>query len=82
MKAKKAVKRLHRAEELLGTVIDEYTDAPVDLHALLDSARASVASAAQALAEPAAKKPAADARQARSRKASGAGRKKPARKIA
>ena len=82
MKAKKAVKRLHRAEELLGTVIDEYTDAPVDLHALLDAARASVASAAQALAEPPAKKAAANADQARSPKASGAGRKKPGRKIA
>jgi hypothetical protein len=70
MKAKKAVKRLHRAEELLGTVIDEYTDAPADLHALLDAARASVASAAQTLAEPPAKKPAANAR------------KKPARKTA
>ena len=76
MKAKKALKRLHRAEELLGDVIEQYKEASTELHTLLDGAKASLASAAQTLAEPPAKKPAANAGPAQSPKSSPAAPKK------
>src|SRR6266516_366398 len=80
MKAKKAMKRLNRVETLLGTVIDQYDAAAREVHALLDAARSSVASATQALAASPAKKPPAKADQTRARKLStrlsNAGRKR------
>ena len=75
MKAKKAIKRLHRVETLLGTVIDQYDASTREVHELLDGARSSIASATQALAAPA-KKPAAKADQPQSRKLSSAARKR------
>ena len=50
MKAKKAMKRLHRVETLLGNVIDQYEAGTPEVHELLDAARTSVASATEALA--------------------------------
>src|SRR2546422_2135127 len=76
MKAKKAMKRLNRVETLLGTVIDQYDAAAREVHALLDAARSSVASATQALAASPAKKPPAKADQPRARRLSNAGRKR------
>ena len=76
MKAKKALKRLHRAETLLGTVIDQYGDGTREVHDLLDLARSNVASATQALAALPAKKPQGKADQTRGRKLSGAARKR------
>ena len=61
MKAKKAMKRLHRVETLLGTVIDQYDAGIREVHDLLDAARSSVASATQALAASPVKKPLAKA---------------------
>src|SRR6266478_2856364 len=76
MKVKKAIKRLHRAETLLGTVIDQYGDGTREVHDLLDAARSSVASATQALAAIPAKKPQGKADQTRGRKLSSAARKR------
>jgi hypothetical protein len=76
MKAKKAIKRLHRAETLLGTIIDQYADGTRKVHDLLDAARSSVASAYQALAAVPAKKPQAKADEAGGRKLSSAARKR------
>ena len=76
MKAKKAMKRLHRVETLLGTVIDQYDAGAREVHDLLDAARSSVASATQALAASPAKKPPAKADQPRARKLSNAARKR------
>jgi hypothetical protein len=50
MKARKAMKRLQRVETLLGTVIDQYDAVTKEVTTMLDSARASVASASKALA--------------------------------
>ena len=76
MKAKKAMKRLHRVETLLGTVIDQYDGGTRVVHNLLDAARASVASATQALAESPAKKLPAKADQNRASRLSKAARKR------
>jgi hypothetical protein len=76
MKVKKAMKRLHRVETILGTVIDQYDAGTREVHDLLDSARSSVASATQVLAESPAKKPPAKADQTRSSRLSKAARKK------
>ena len=61
MKARKAIKRLHRVETLLGSVIEQYDAGAREVHELLDAARSSVASATQALAPSPAKKPPAKA---------------------
>src|ERR1017187_7831505 len=62
MKAKKAIKRLHRIETLLGSVIEQYDDAGArEVHELLDAARSSVSSATQARSASPAKKPPAKA---------------------
>ena len=65
MKAKKALKRLSRVEDLLSDVIEQYATPQTDLRELLDSARTSVVSAKSAVnlqASPeAAKKPPAKA---------------------
>lgn len=63
MKVKKAIKRLHRVETLLGSVIEQYDAGAREVHELLDAARSSVASATQALAASPAKKPPAKADQ-------------------
>ena len=76
MKAKKAIKRLHRVETILGTVIDQYDAGSREVHDLLDAARSSVASATQALTASPAKKPPAKAEQTRARKLSNAARKR------
>ena len=76
MKTKKAMKRLHRVETLLGTVIDQYDAGTHEVHDLLDAARSSVASATQALAASPAKKPPAKADQTRARRLSSAARKR------
>ena len=76
MKSKKAIKRLHRAETLLGTVIAQYGNGTRELHALLDAAKSSVASAYQALEAVPAKKPQAKAEEAGGRKLSTAARKR------
>ena len=76
MKAKKAIKRLHRAETLLGNVIDQYEAGTRELHHLLATARSSVASATQALAALPAKKPQAKAQEAGPRKLSNSARKR------
>jgi len=76
MKAKKAMKRLHRIETLLGTVIDQYDPGTLEVHDLLDAARTSVASATQALAASPAKKPPAKADQTGARRLSDAARKR------
>lgn len=49
MKAKKAIKRLAKAETLLTNVIDEYPAAKDGLRALLDSAKTSVSQARAAI---------------------------------
>ena len=61
MKAKKGIKRLHRVDTLLGSVIEQYAASTPELHELLDGARSSIASAAEALVAAPAKKPAAKA---------------------
>jgi hypothetical protein len=76
MKAKKAMKRLHRVETLLGTVIDRYGPGTREVHDLLDAARSSVASATQALAASPATKPPAKAGQTRENRLSDAARKR------
>ena len=68
MKARKALKRLHRVETLLGTVIDQYDGSTPEVNELLSAARSSVASATQTLAAPPARKPAGKAEQPQSRK--------------
>ena len=76
MKARKALKRLHRVETLLGTVIDQYDASTPEVNELLSAARSSVASATQTLAASPARKPAAKAEQPQSRKLSSAARKR------
>jgi CHASE3 domain sensor protein len=76
MKARKAIKRLHRVETLLGTVIDQDDAGTREVHDLLDAARKSVASATQAVAASPAKKPPATADKTGARKLSDAARKR------
>ena len=76
MKAKKAIKRLHRVEALLGTVIDEFEAGTPEVHSLLDAARSSLVSATQALAETPTTKPADEAGQPRASRLSDAARKR------
>jgi hypothetical protein len=76
MKAKKAIKRLSRVETLLGAVIAQFDVATQEVHDLLDAARASVASATQALAAAPAKKPPAKADHTQASRISGAARKR------
>jgi len=74
MKAKKAIKRLHRADALLATVIDGYEAGTGEVQDLLAAARTSVASATRAVAALPARKPAGKAKQISSRTSSdGAG---------
>ena len=76
MKAKKAMKRLHRVETLLRTVIDQYEAGTREVHDLLDAARSSVASATQALAASPATKPPDKPDQPRASRLSDAARKR------
>ena len=70
MKAKKALKRLHRVETILTTVIDQYAARTRGLRGLLDTAKATVVRATEALstAPSTVKKPPAKADQSRQRK--------------
>jgi hypothetical protein len=77
MKAKKAIKRLHRVETLLETVIEQYDACAPEVHDLLDAARSSVAGANQALAASPAKKPPSKADLPRARSQSSDTRKRP-----
>jgi hypothetical protein len=76
MKTKKAMKRLHRVDTLLGAVIDQYDAGGSQVHDLLGAARSSVASATQVLAESATRKPPAKADQTRASRLSKAARKR------
>ncbi|MGD0775240.1 MAG: hypothetical protein ABSC05_20685 [Candidatus Solibacter sp.] len=76
MKARKALKRLHRIETLLGTVIDQYEAGTREIHDLLDAAKSSVASATEALAASPARKPPGKAGQPRASRISDAARKR------
>jgi len=50
MKAKKAIKRLHKVESLLGVVIDQFATGTKEVRGMLDAARSSVSAATKALA--------------------------------
>jgi len=76
MKARKAIKRLQRVEALLGTVIDQFDAGTTEVNDLLDAAKASVASATQALAASPANTPPAKAEESGTRKLSNATRKR------
>jgi hypothetical protein len=76
MKAKKAIKRLRRAETLLGSVIDQYEAGSREVRDLLGAAKSSVSSATQALEELPAKKPPAKAADNGTRKLSNTARKR------
>lgn len=76
MKAKKAMKRLHKVESLLGAVIDQFSDGTKALHNMLDAAKSSVAAASQALAASPAKKPPAKADHTQPSRISDAARKR------
>ncbi|MDR3698085.1 MAG: hypothetical protein P4L56_00535 [Candidatus Sulfopaludibacter sp.] len=80
MKAKKALKRLAKAETLLANVLDQYPAGKNGLRDLLDSAKASVAQARAAIdvevAVTPAKKAPAQAKQAKPGRLSEAGRKR------
>lgn len=76
MKERKALKRLHRVEALLETVIDQYDAGTREIQELLTAARSSVASATRSLAASPARKPAAKAGQLQSRKLSNSARKR------
>ena len=80
MKAKKAAKRLTRVEALLSNVIDQYDASEASVRELLDSARASVVQAKEAVslqsAPATAKKPPVKAREPKRRRLSAQGRKK------
>jgi hypothetical protein len=76
MKERKALKRLHRVEALLGTVIDQYDAGTPRVNELLSAARSSVASATQTLAASPARKAVAKASHPQSRKLSNAARKR------
>ncbi len=80
MKAKKALKRLAKAETLLGDVLDQYSASKNGLRELLDSAKTSVAKARAAIdveveIAPAKKDPA-QAQEAKPNRLSDAGRKR------
>ena len=70
MKAKKALKRLHRVETILTTVIDQYAARKRGLRDLLDTAKATVVRATETLSTSPStvKKPPAKADQSRQRK--------------
>ena len=76
MKAKKAIKRLHRVEALLGTVMDECDAGTPEVHSLLGAARSNVISATEALAEAPTTKPTDEAGQPRASRLSDAARKR------
>ncbi len=76
MKAKKAIKRLHRVETILGNVIDQFGASTKEIHSLLDAARSSVTSATQALASIPARKPPAKAEATHTARLSDAARKR------
>jgi hypothetical protein len=76
MKERKALKRLHRVETLLGTVIDQYDASTPKVNELLTAARSSVASATKTLAASPARKAVAKADQPQSRKLSNDARKR------
>jgi hypothetical protein len=77
MKAKRAIKRLHRAEALLRSVIDRYDAGTGELHDLLDAARSDMASASQTLAALPTKKGSTKANRTQARKLSNSARKLP-----
>lgn len=79
MKAKKALKRLAKAETLLANVIDQYPAGKNGLHDLLGSAKTSVAQARAAIdleVQPAVKKTPARAKESRGGRLSASGRKR------
>ena len=80
MKAKKALKRLAKAETLLANVLDQYPDGKDGFRNLLDSAKTSVAQARAAIdvevAVTPAKKAPARAKQAKPGRLTEAGRKR------
>ena len=51
MKAKKALKRLNRVEELLSNVVDQYAGSERGVRNLLESAKASVVQAKEAVSQ-------------------------------
>ncbi len=80
MKAKKALKRLAKAETLLAGVLDQYQASRNGLRQLLDNAKTSVAQARAAIdieaaAQPAKKAPE-QAKEAKPNRLSAAGRKR------
>jgi hypothetical protein len=79
MKAKKALKRLAKAETLLAGVLDQYQAGKNGLRELLDSARTSVSQARAAMdleVAPPARKAPAKAKEAKPNRLSAAGRKR------
>lgn len=74
MKVKKALKRLHRVEKMLTTVIKQYAGRKRNLRALLDTAKGTVVRATETL-DGAIKKPPAKADQLRQHKGTAAKRK-------
>jgi hypothetical protein len=80
MKAKKAVKRLGKVETLLSIVIDQYAAGVDSVKELLDSAKASVVRAREAVnvhsSTAAPKKPPVKAQEPKRKGLSAAGRKK------
>jgi hypothetical protein len=77
MKVKKALKRLHRVETILTTVIEQYVGRKHNLRDLLDTAKGNVLRATETLSRlpGAIRKPPANANQLRRRKGSTAKRK-------
>jgi hypothetical protein len=80
MKAKKAVKRLGKVETLLSNVIDQFATSVDGVRQLLDTAKASVVQAKEAVnvhsSNSAPKKPPVKAQEPKRRGLSAAGRKK------
>jgi hypothetical protein len=79
MKAKKALKRLTKAESLLAAVLDQYPAANDGLRELLDSARGSLTQARAAIDQeiaPTVKKAPEKAKESDSSRLSDAGRKR------
>jgi hypothetical protein len=76
MKARKAIKRLQRVVTLLGTVIDQYDSGTKEVTGLLDTARSSAKSAADALAASPVRTPTANAGQSGKRTLLNATRKR------
>ena len=76
MKVKKALKRLHRVETILTTVIEQYAGRKRGLRGLLDTAKDKVVSATETLTLPnSIRKPPAKAEQLRQGKGTTAKRK-------